>query len=139
MTSGAVYGELLKAATSEDYVLQYSTFDQFTDEVDDILYQTCQITPTPVTIGGVSGFSVDITGLLKDDKRVVQMTFPDDSVLLMQMSTSTNGDSEVEVIYNCDGSPPNKARYFGSFTLALNQNQSSIEFVLECVTQRMFV
>ncbi|XP_075257480.1 uncharacterized protein LOC142349648 isoform X2 [Convolutriloba macropyga] len=136
MTSGAVYGELLKAATSEDYVLQYSTFDQFTDEVDDILYQTCQITPTPVTIGGVSGFSVDITGLLKDDKRVVQMTFPDDSVLLMQMSTSTNGDSEVEVIYNCDGSPPNKARYFGSFTLALNQNQSSIEFVLECVTQR---
>ena len=132
MTSGAKYSELLEAATAEEYVLQYNTFQEFADDVDDILYQTCRVFSTPVNLGDGQGHSLNISGILLGDSRVIQLTFPGDQVLLIELSALANNDSLVEVIYTCDDSIPNKANYQGKYNLTMSSDRSSLEFPLTC-------
>ncbi|XP_075264169.1 uncharacterized protein LOC142356081 [Convolutriloba macropyga] len=132
MTSGVKYSELLAAATAEEYVLQYNTFQEFADDVDDILYQTCRVFSTPVNLGDGQGHSLNISGILLGDSRVIQLTFPGDQVLLIELSSLANNDSLVEVIYTCDDSIPNKANYQGKYNLTMSSDRSSLEFPLTC-------
>ena len=107
MTSGAIYDQLLLAATSEDYVRQYSDFNQFNNEIPAILYDTCEISVDPINAEVADIF--EMLNLQLGEARVVQITYPmTDTVLLLDFKPAAKlkGNAELVVYVKCDGSNP---------------------------------
>ena len=109
MTSGAISDQLLRAATSEDYVRQYSNFSQFESEIPAILFDTCEISANPINAEVADIF--EMLNLQLGEARVVQLTYPmTDSVLLLDFKPAAKlkGNAELVVYVKCDGSNPSR-------------------------------